>query len=158
MDINANFTIELVLMHEDLEALWGSPISTPTEKGYPVLFSDMVYWVLFADNEAIAYTSSLMMHDRRFVLVGNTYVRKEWRSKGLHTHLLKERNKADHMDGITKVTVLNPIEESEMKNLMGVVKKLGYTEIESFGDAEDIMTSYEYCDLYLKHQQIWRLD
>ncbi len=158
MDVNANFHIELILMHDDLEAIWGSPILTPIEKGYPPLYDDMVYWVLFADNVAIAYTSSLMMHDRRFVLVGNTYVRKEWRSKGLHTHLLKERNKSEHMDGITKVTVLNPIEESQMKNLVKVVEKLNYTRVESYGDASDIMTYQEYTKLYLPSQQIWRLD
>ena len=158
MDIHANFHVELILMHEDLEIAWGSKIPTPIEKGYPLLYDDMVYWVLFANDKAIAYTSSLMMDDRRFVLVGNTYVRKEWRSKGLHSHLLKERNKAEHLKGVPKVTVLNPIEESQMQNLVKVVSKLNYKQIESYEDASDIMTLDEYNKLYQPHQQIWRLD
>ena len=158
MDIHANFHIELFLMREELEMVWGSKIPTPIEKGYPILYDDMVYWVLFADKEAIAYTSSLMMDDRRFVLVGNTYVRKEWRSKGLHSHLLKERNKSAHMEGVTKVTVLNPIEDSQMENLVKVVSKLGYTQIKSYDDAKDIMTNEEYIKLYCEQQQIWRVD
>jgi RNA-binding protein YhbY len=158
MDIHANFHIELFLMHKDLEIIWGSKIPTPIEKGYPPLYDDMVYWVLFADNEAIAYTSSLMMDERRFVLVGNTYVCKGWRSKGLHSHLLKERNKSAHMEGVTKVTVLNPIEESRMENLVKVVTKLGYKQVKSYEDAKDIMTDEQYDNIYLPHQQIWRLD
>ncbi|MAK37439.1 MAG: hypothetical protein CMC15_14885 [Flavobacteriaceae bacterium] len=158
MDIHANFHIELFLMHEELEIVWGSKIPTPIEKGYPPLYDDMVYWVLFADLEAIAYTSSLMMDDKRFVLVGNTYVRKEWRSKGLHSHLLKERNKSSHMQGVPKVTVLNPIEESQMENLVKVVTRLGYKQILSFDDCSDIMKEEEYNKLYLPHQQIWRLE
>ena len=157
MDEHANFYVDLVLMHDELEIIWGDKIPTPIEKGYPKLFNDMVYWVLFADDTPIAYTSSLMQPNRRFVLVGNTYVHSKWRSKGLHTHLLKERNKSEHMKGIPKVTVLNPIEKSKMKNLVSVVSKLGYTQVESYGDAKDIMTPSEYSDLYLENQQIWRL-
>lgn len=157
MDRHANFYVDLVLMHEDLETIWGEKLPTPIDKGYPCLYDNMVYWVLFADDSPVAYTSSLMMDGRRFVLVGNTYVRREWRSKGLHTHLLKERNKSEHMKGVPKITVLNPIEQSKMENLVNVVSKLGYTQVKSYDDAEDIMTNTEYIQLYCEQQQIWRL-
>lgn len=158
MSIDANFCIKTISMHDELESVWGKKVPTPIEKGYPSLYDNMMYWVLFADNEAIAYTSSLIMPENKFVLVGNTYVRKEWRSKGLHSHLLKERNNSNQIKDSTKVTVLNPIEESQMQNLVKVVSKLGYTQITCYNDASDIMTLEQYDNIYLPHQQIWRLD
>ena len=98
-------------MHEDLEKAWGSKLPHASDKGYPAIFDEMVFWVLSCGNKTIAYTGSLLSPNGRYALVGNTYVHKEWRNKGLHSHLLN-----------------------------------------------DIMTLDEYNNIYLDHQQIWRLN
>lgn len=156
--LDGNFSIDLVLMHHDLETKWDSKLPKASEKGYPKIFDEMVHWVLCANRIPIAHTGSLVSNGRRFALVGNTYVRKEWRSKGLHTHLLNERNNAHWLKTIPKVTVLNPIEGISMEQLISVVSKLGYTHVESYVDVMDIMTGQEYKDIYIPELQIWRLD
>ena len=157
--IYGNFRIELLFKHSELENAWGSPLPTASEKGYPKIFDRMVHWVLFADETAIAYTCSLLMPDKAYALVGNTYVRKEWRSKGLHTHLLNERNKSQHLYGVPLITVLNPIEKTDIDNLVKVVSKLGYERINEYLDVADIMPLSSYTKLDLKeHQELWRLN
>ena len=157
--IYGNFRIELLFRHSELEDAWGSPLPTASEKGYPKIFNRMVHWVLFADETAIAYTCSLLMPDKSYALVGNTYVRKEWRSKGLHTHLLNERNKSQHLYGVPLITVLNPIEKTDIDNLVKVVSKLGYEKVNEYLDVADIMPLPSYTKLDLKeHQQLWRLN
>jgi GNAT superfamily N-acetyltransferase len=157
--IYGNFRIELLFKHSELENAWGSPLLTASEKGYPKIFDRMVHWVLFADETAIAYTCSLLMPDKAYALVGNTYVRKEWRSKGLHTHLLNERNKSQHLYGVPLITVLNPIEKTDIDNLVKVVSKLGYERINEYLDVADIMPLSSYTKLDLKeHQELWRLN
>ena len=117
----------------------------------------MCHWVLFEDNVAIAYTSSLTMNDK-YAFVGNTYVRKDWRSKGLHTLLLEHRNNAPHMKNRSKVTVVNPIENSQLHNLVSVITKLGYTKVQSIHDISDLMPEWLYDSLCDSGKQIWRLD
>lgn len=156
--LDGNFSIDLVLMHRDLENKWGSDLPLASEKGYPEIFDKMVYWVLCANRQPIAHTGSLVSNGRRFALVGNTYVRKEWRSKGLHSHLLNERNNAHWLKNIPKITVLNPIEGVTNEQLVSVVTKLGYTQVKSYADVEDVMTGKEYKQIHLPPLQIWRLD
>ena len=145
-------------MHEDLEKSWGSKLPHASDKGYPAIFDKMVFWVLSCENKTIAYTGSLLSPNGRYVLVGNTYVHKEWRSKGLHSHLLNERNNAPHLKNIPKITILNPIEQSKMIHLVKVVSKLGYINVPNYNGVSDIMTLDEYNNIYLEHQQIWRLN
>ena len=157
--IYGNFRIELLFKHSELENAWGSPLLTASEKGYPKIFDRMVHWVLFANDTAIAYTCSLLMPDKEYALVGNTYVRKEWRSKGLHTHLLNERNSSQHLYGVPLVTVINPIEETDINNLIKVVSKLGYEKVNEFVDVADIMELNMFTRLsFNDNQQIWRLN
>ena len=148
---------DFALTHEELERVWGSPLPRASEKGYPGIFDKMCHWVLFEDNVAIAYTSSLTMNDK-YAFVGNTYVRKDWRSKGLHTLLLEHRNNAPHMKNRSKVTVVNPIENSQLHNLISVITKLGYTKVQSIHDISDLMPEWLYDSLCDSGKQIWRLD
>jgi len=138
-----------------LEEVWGKVIPTPSDKGYPNCFDYMLYWVLIgAGGEPVAYTGSRSYAS--FTLVGNTYVKSKHRKQGSHSLLLAERNK--RIKGI-KVTVLNPIEESNMSHLAKVVTRLGYTKVESYEGVEDIMSRplYEQISFNPK-QQVWRLD
>ena len=149
--------IDYILTHESLETVWGSPLPKASEKGYPGIYDKMCYWVLFEDDLAIAYTCSLVMSDK-YAFVGNTYVRKEYRTKGLHSLLLDYRNNAPHMEGLTKVTVINPIEDSKMEHLTRVVSRLGYKKVESIDDISDIIPEWLYEDIADDKQEIWRLD
>ena len=138
--------------HEALEQLWGSPLQKASDKGYPAFYDDMDFWVLLEWNKAIAYTGSLVIGD--CVFVGNTYVRKEWRSKGLHKHLLRERNRA--LLPIPKIAILNPLENVRMTRLESVVASLGYKKVKSFDDVKDCLHKWVYNDI--AHHNIWRLD
>lgn len=149
--------IDYILTHEGLENIWGSDLPRASEKGYPGIYDKMCYWVLFEDGIAIAYTSSLVMSDK-YAFVGNTYVRRGWRGNGYHSKLLEYRNGAPHMKGLTKVTVINPIEDSKMSHLVKVVERLGYTKVREIEDIIDIMPPWLYEEISKEGQQIWRLD
>ena len=146
--------ILILATHEMLVKVWGKEIPTPVEKGYPNCFNEMTYWVLLEEDEPIAYTAS--KEYEYFTLVGNTYVKSNYRKMGTHSKLLSERNKK--IGGVL-VTVLNPIEESNIQHLAKVVTRLGYTQVESFDDAEDIMSKEEYDEIsFNPKQQVWRID
>lgn len=153
----SNLQVHRILTHEGLEKVWGSPVPKASEKGYPGIFDKALYWVLFDEDTPIAYTSSLTMSNK-YAFVGNTYVHKEWRNKGLHSHLLKYRNESSSMKNLTKITVINPIEESKMYHLVKVVETLGYKKVETIDDVSDIMPEWLYRSICLDGQQIWRLD
>ena len=146
-----------ILTHEDLESIWGSPLPRASEKGYPGIFDKMCYWVLFDKDTPIAYTCSLTMSEK-YAFVGNTYVRREWRGKGLHSILLEYRNNAPHMKNRTKITVINPTEESKMHHLVKVVKQLGYKKVQTIDDVSDIMPEWLYRSITQPDQEIWRLN
>tara|TARA_X000001382_G_scaffold115791_1_gene94729 strand:+ start:1983 stop:2435 length:453 start_codon:yes stop_codon:yes gene_type:complete len=147
-----DMTIQIIESHSELEELWGSTLLTASEKGYPILFDDMKYWVLSVGDEAVAHTASLSLG--HCIFVGNTYVRKSWRSKGLHKHLLRERN--DTLGDVPKITILNPIQGIEMPQLESVVSSLGYTKVNYFEDVEECMDEWLYEDIC--HHNVWRLD
>lgn len=149
----SDMRISFAFSHTELEIDWGSPLKCASDKGYPSIFDEMIYWVLWVGEEAIAYTGSLCVGT--FAFVGNTYVRKEWRSRGLHKHLLNERNKSDLLRSIPKITIINPIEGITSTRLESVVQSLGYTKVESFGDVKDIMHQWVYEDI--AQHNIWRL-
>tara|TARA_R110000737_G_scaffold351186_1_gene392610 strand:- start:1243 stop:1716 length:474 start_codon:yes stop_codon:yes gene_type:complete len=146
--------LEIVSNHTVLASVWRGSLPKPTAKGYPHYFDDMQYWVVFVDDEAVAYTGSIVIDDYAFV--GNTYVRKEWRSQGIHKYLLNLRNKSDALKDITKITIINPLIGISIRRLESVVSSLGYTKVESFTDVEDIMHRRVYEDI--KTRNVWRLD
>lgn len=141
------------LTHTDLEIVWGSKLPTASEKGYPRIYDSASYWVLYDDDKAIAYTTHLKIGG--VVLVGNTYVRKEYRSQGLHTYLLSQRNNSSLLEGLTKITILNPIEDSQLSNLVNVVSKLGYKKVEKITDISPIISDDLFMQLNESGKQIW---
>ena len=155
-----SISLNLVLMHEDLCELWGKHLPLASEKGYPKMFDEMVYWVLMINGQAVAHTGSLTIKENnknKFVLVGNTYIRKEWRAKGLHSYLLNARNNSKHLKDIPKVTVLNPIEDSTLPHLAKVVKRLGYEKVNWFPDVRNIMSKKTFKHIRDGSKEIWRL-
>jgi len=74
-----SISTNLVLMHEDLCELWGRQLPLATDKGYPKLFDDMVYWVLMINGQAAGHTGSLTIKEKdkkKFVLVGNIHTQE----------------------------------------------------------------------------------
>ena len=140
--------------HEELEHYWGSPLQKASEKGYPDIYDTGMYWVLIKDQIPIAYTTSIDCTD--FVFVVNTYVRQEYRGGGLHSELLKYRNEA--LGSKTKVTIVNPIEESRREHLVKVIKRLGYEKIQKLSDISDLMSDTMYYGIDLEKHDVWRLD
>ena len=143
------------LTRKELESIW-QDLPFPSEKGYPQIFDNMDYWVLFVDDEPIAYTGSLILEE--FAFVGNTYVKKKYRKNKYHPFLLNERNNSPVLRNLSKVTVLNPIEKIKMSTLVKTVVSLGYTKVESYYDVQDIMSLSLYEDILNEKQQIWRMD
>lgn len=125
-----------------------------SEKGYPSIFDFMEYWVVYLDDIPIGYTGCLKFP--KFCFVGNTYIKKEYRNKGFHSFLLKVRNK--QLKDIPKIAILNPIEDSKMKNLINVVSKLGYRQVKDYEDVSDIMSKQFYREIKNDKQEIWRID
>jgi len=147
--------LELLSNHMILSEAWEGFLQRPSAKGYPHYFDDMQYWVLFVGEEAVAYTGSSVI-EGCFAFVGNTYVRKEWRSQGIHKYLLNLRNNSDALKDIPKITIINPLRGITVQRLEGVVSSLGYTKVESFTDVEDIMSQQVYEDIMTRN--VWRLD
>ena len=115
--------------HVILEREWDSCLLTAKEKGYPeIVCNDMIYWMMMDNREPIAFTCCTYMNGWIFV------PRKP------------------------KITILNPIEESQMEHLVKVVSDLGYTKVESYDDVKDAMEIDVYGKLLRPNQQIWRLD
>ena len=143
------------LTHIDLEIVWGSKVPTASDKGYPPIFDKMSFWVLYHEEQAIAYTGSLRITDD-IVLVGNTYIRKEHRNKGLHTFLLEKRNKSRLLKDSIKVTVINPIEDYKKENLIKVVTKLGYKKVEKIDDISLNMPEDIFEHIMNHNKEVWR--
>ena len=140
--------------HGLLSQIWPYPFETPIEKGYPEVFDFMTYWILYDDNARVGYTGSLDMG--LFYFVGNTYILPQYRKNGGHSFLLSERNK--HLPLKPKITILNPIENSQMFHLVKVVQKLGYEPVNSYDDVQDIMSNNLYISILNEKQQIWRMN
>ena len=145
---------EVVSDHEDLCRQWGSDLLRASEKGYPEIYDNALHWVMYDEDLPIAYTTSLFCQN--FVLVGNTYIRKEYRGRGLHTQLLEYRNK--HLGRLPKITCVNPIENTTLEQLTKVISRLGYKKVQKILDVCDIMTDSIYRKIKSGGQEIWRLD
>ena len=141
-----------VVRRLEFESIWPYEFESPEQKGYPDLFENAVFWILYEEDDPIAYTCSASVD--LFTIVGNTYVRKEHRGKGYHSKILSERNK--RLSPRPKVCVLNPIENTPVMHLENVVRKLGYTRLTSWDDAEDIMLPHTW-DSHFKDREVWRL-
>tara|TARA_R110000824_G_scaffold196246_1_gene379377 strand:+ start:8360 stop:8836 length:477 start_codon:yes stop_codon:yes gene_type:complete len=154
-------SVRVLETHEALEECWTTSgrLFKASEKGYPPLFDDMQYWVLFLGEYPVAYTGSKNMG--QWIFVGNTYVRKKYRGNGLHSRLIQSRNK--RLPNLPKITILNPIRGS-LTPLVSVVSSLGYTRIAKYEDlAAGLKKSplpQEIYDILCANpnQQIWRLD
>ena len=146
----------IVEKHSLLEYVWPYPFETAVEKGYPPIFQYLTYWVLVEplDNNKVGYTGSLDMG--LFHFVGNTYILPQYRKGGFHSFLLSERNRQLPLK--PKITILNPIEDSQMFHLVKVVQKLGYKPVNSYDDVKDIMSEKLYQVILNDKQQIWRMD
>lgn len=143
-----------VVKHDTLWDAWPYSYQKASEKGYPIFYDFMNAWVLYLDDEPIAYTGSFDMGFYYFI--GNTYILPQYRNSGYHSLLLKERNK--HLTDKPKITILNPIEDSQMENLVKVVQRLGYKHIWRWLEVSDIMTIEQFKELQKENQQIWRID
>ncbi len=137
-----------------LSQAWPHSYEQPSEKGYPAIFDLMDSWVLFFDNEPIGYTGSLDMGEFQFI--GNTYILPQYRKSGYHSFLLSERNSKLGLK--PKITILNPIEESQMFHLVKVVQGLGYNPVYLYDDVKDIMSNKMYSRIFNPKQQIWRMN
>lgn len=146
--------VSLALSHKDLESMYQKKLPTPSDKGYPLVFDSMLYWVLVIDDAPCGYTGSMIIDN--FAFVGNTYIDKAYRGKGFHSLLLSMRNDSFMLKDFTKITVLNPIEDSHMTHLVKVVSRLGYTKVNSYECVNDIMDSSTYDSIYCNKQEIWR--
>ena len=144
----------MIHSHEDLEYYWGSKLLRASEKGYPSIYDEGLHWVMFKDQLPVAYTTSIDCGD--FVFVGNTYVRKEYRKQGLHSQLLEYRN--EKLGNITKLTIVNPIENSKMEHLVKVIKRLGYKKVEKLSDVSDLLSDTSFYGIDAEKQEVWRLD
>ena len=143
-----------VIKHKTLWDAWPYTYQKASEKGYPNAFDYMNAWVLYLDEEPIGYTGSRDMG--MYYFVGNTYILPQYRNSGFHSFLLNARNK--HIFDKPKITILNPIEESQMENLVKVVSRLGYRHVWKYLDVCDIMTIEHFKEIKQESQQIWRMD
>tara|TARA_R110001592_G_scaffold341128_1_gene629847 strand:+ start:43 stop:534 length:492 start_codon:yes stop_codon:yes gene_type:complete len=127
----------------------------PVLKGYPDIYRDAQYFVVFNGVEVLGYTS--YNHMGEYIVVGNTYVMPEWRSVGLHRHLLRARNRYLSQFGQSIITVLNPLADVKKAQLRKVVSSLCYWKVGRWEDVEDIMDEAEYMGQFYDHET-WRLD
>ena len=115
----------------------------PQDKGYPSIISPVTYFVGACYPEIIGYTSFSDMGD--FYFVGNTYIVPKHRGNGYYGELLRNRNK--HLNDKPKVTLANPLDNTEPQILRAQVAKQGGVEIYCYTQVCDIMTEETYNNL-----------
>lgn len=111
-----------------------------TDKGYPESVSPLTYYTRKENDEILAYSSFSDMGG--FYFVGNTYVMPHSRGQGIYGRLLTSRNK--HLSDKPKVTLVNPIEGTDIQILKNQVAKQGGVEVTCYEEVADIMSQ----DLY----------
>lgn len=127
----------------------------PKNKGYPKQYEDATYFMLVCEDALVGYTS--FKHMGTYILVGNTYVQKNWRGQNVHSHLLNHRNKyLIDTFGLPILTVLNPRDGVSIEQLRKTVSSLGYEPCEIYTNVEQFMDAGEWME-YGKHE-IWRLN
>ena len=111
-----------------------------TSKGYPEIVVPLKYYVRLESDSVLAYTSDSDMGS--FYFVGNTYVLPENRGQGIYSRLLKSRNA--FLNDKPKVTVVNPIEGTDINILTQQVAKQGGIEVIEYNDVCTIMDYQTY--------------
>jgi len=114
--------------------------STPSEKGYPSIIEPITYFIGCKYPDMIGYTSFSDMGD--FYFVGNTYIAPAHRGQGLYSRLLSDRN--EYLRDKPKITLANPIENTNLKILEHQVCKQGGIPVKSYEEVSDIMTQAVY--------------
>ena len=110
------------------------------EKGYPEIVTPLTYVTISKGDEILIYSAFSDMGD--FYFVGNTYVFRHSRGKGLYSKLLSLRNQL--LDDKPKVTLVNPIEGTNIEILEEQVAKQGGVKVRAYSDVADIMTEETY--------------
>jgi len=114
--------------------------SNPVDKGYPQSVTPVTYFVGSIYPNIVGYTSYRDMGS--FYFVGNTYIDPKFRGLGLYSQLLNERNR--WLGDKPKITLANPIENTNIKILEYQVAKQGGMVVTNYDEVCDIMTK----DLY----------
>tara|TARA_R110002020_G_scaffold384286_2_gene595259 strand:- start:1212 stop:1631 length:420 start_codon:yes stop_codon:yes gene_type:complete len=125
---------------------------SPIEKGYPSLISPVSYLVGSSYPDIVGYTSYSDMGD--FYFVGNTYISPCFRGKGFYGELLSARNEL--LNDKPKITLVNPIEETDIRILYAQLRKQGGERVESYEEVSDIMGRNVYNELTMLEVFIYR--
>jgi hypothetical protein len=131
----------------------------PKSKGYPNQYLDATYFMLVCEDALVGYTS--FKHMGTYILVGNTYVQKNWRGKQIHSDLLTHRNKyLIDTFGLPILTVLNPRDGVSVEQLRETVSSLGYERCRLYSHVGHAMTKEDWQDLggFDGSNEIWRLN
>ena len=114
--------------------------STPSQKGYPPIIEPITYLIGCCYPHMVGYTSFSDMGD--FYFVGNTYITPVHRGQGLYSRLLSERN--EYLHDKPKITLANPIEDTNPEILEHQVTKQGGIPVDSYEEVSDIMAREIY--------------
>lgn len=111
------------------------------EKGYPSILHPLKIVADFDDktNKLRGYTS--YRNFGTFFFVGNSYILE--RKGGLFRRLLDYRDKKIDED-IPKITLLNPIEGTDLSRLSSYVESRGGVKIIEYSQVDDIMSENMY--------------
>lgn len=144
-----------VMTYNEVAMEWPHYLPTCVEKGYPEMLEEgLSYWVMMSsEGDPMAYTCSKDMG--QWIFVGNTYVRKEYRGEKIHSLLLAYRNIA--LGSGPKVAIVNPLDDTPMEQLEGLVMGLGYTKVTGPDDVADIMDEIIYWNMECPGTTLWRL-
>ena len=115
----------------------------PMEKGYPLIINPVTYFVGAIYPDIIGYTSFSDMG--KFYFVGNTYISPKFRGRGLYKQLLSDRNQ--YLSDKPKITLVNPIENTDLEILEEQVAKQGGSQIYCYTQVCDIMSEKIYNNL-----------
>ena len=117
--------------------------SSPEEKGYPTIIEPVTYFVGCQFPKIVGYSSFSDMGD--FYFVGNTYVFSPHRGEGLYSKILTMRN--EYLNDKPKITLVNPIENTNIEILNEQVAKQGGVKVEAYSDVSDIMSKDVFREL-----------
>ena len=129
-----------------------SNFTSAIDKGYPDIVSPLTYYAYVNEKSILGYSSFRDME--KFYFVGNTYVMPDSRGKGVYTSLLTNRN--NHLSDKPKVTLVNPIEGTDISQLLYQVAKQGGVIVNSYEEVADIMTEDIYTSLSKLPMYVYR--
>ena len=120
-----------------------SSFQCPVDKGYPQLVTPLTYYTRVDGEEILAYSSFSDLGT--FYFVGNTYVLPKNRGQGIYGDLLTNRN--NHLNDKPKITIVNPIEGTDIDILHRQVAKQGGVKINLYIQVADFMSKELYTEL-----------